>query len=70
MDDCSRCTWVYLLKHKSDTQSILEKFCIMVETQFSKKVKAIKTDNGTKFFMTAFFEKKGILHQLSCVETP
>ena len=42
----------------------------MVETQFSKKVKTIRSDNGTKFFMKDFFAKKGILHHLSCVETP
>ena len=69
VDDCSRCTWVYLLKHKSQTQSILEQFCTMIETQFLKKVKTIRTDNGTKFIMSDFFVKKGILHQLSCVET-
>ena len=32
VDDCSRSTWVYLLKHKSQTQSILEQFCNLVET--------------------------------------
>ena len=31
VDDCSRSTWVYLLKHKSQTQSILEQFCNLVE---------------------------------------
>ena len=66
----SRCTWVYLLKHKSQTQLILEQFCTMVETQFSKNVRAIRTDNGTEFIMKDFFAEKGILHQLSCVETP
>ena len=42
----------------------------MVETQFSKKVKTIRSDNGTEFIMSDFFAKRGILHQLSCVETP
>ena len=42
----------------------------MVETQFSKKVKTIRSENGTKFFMRDFFAKQGICHQLSCVETP
>ena len=42
----------------------------MVETQFLKKIKTIRTDNGTEFIMTDFFTKRGILHQLSCVETP
>ena len=70
VDDCSRCTWVYLLKHKSQTQPILEQFCTMIETQFLKKVKTIRTDNGTEFIMVDFFVKRGILHQLICVETP
>ena len=42
----------------------------MVETQFSRKVKTIRTDNGTEFIMKEFFAQRGILHQLSCVETP
>ena len=67
VDDCSRFSWVYLLKQKSQTQLILEQFCTMVETQFSKKIRAIRSKNGT---MKDFFAKKGILHQLSCVETP
>ena len=42
----------------------------MVETHFSRKVKVIRTDNGTQFIMSDFFAKRGILHHLSCVETP
>ena len=59
-----------MLKHKSQTQFVLEQFCTMVETQFSKKIKTLRSDNGTEFFMKDFFAKKGILHHLSCVETP
>ena len=59
-----------MLKCKSQTQSVLEQFCTMVETQFSKKIKNLRPDNGTEFFMKDFFAKKGILHHLSCVETP
>ena len=70
VDDYSRCTWVYLLKHKSQTQFVLEQFCTMVETQFSKKIKTLRSNNGTEFFMKYLFAKKGILHHLSCVETP
>ena len=70
VDDYSRCTWVYLLKHKSQTQAILEQFYLVIETQFSQKIKCIRTDNGTEFIMSNFFSQKGILHQLSCVETP
>ena len=44
----------------------------MIETQFLKKVKTIRIDIRTKFLMSNFFVvvKNGILHQLSCVETP
>ena len=41
----------------------------MVETQFLKKVKTIRTNNDIEFIMSDFFVKKGILHKLSCVET-
>ena len=69
VDDYSRCTWVYLLKRKSQTQTILEQFCTMVETKFCKKIKTLRSNNGTEFIMKDFFAKKGILHHLSCVET-
>ena len=32
----------------------------MVETQFSRKVKTIRTDNGTEFIMKGFFAQRGI----------
>ena len=70
VDDFSKCTWVYLLKTKSETQIIIRLFCNIVETQFNTKVKCIKSDNGTEFFMKDFFKTKGILHQLTGVETP
>ena len=70
VDDCSRTTWVYLLKHKSQTQTVLEQFYNLVETLFGRRIKVVRTDNGTEFFMKDFFAQKGILHQLSCVETP
>ena len=69
VDDHSRCTWVYLLKPKSETQALVEQFSNMVETQFAAKIKCLRSDNGTEFFMKDFFKSKGILHQLTCVET-
>ena len=70
VDDFSRWKWMYLLKYKSKTQSLLEQFCTMVENQFDKKIKCLRSDNGTEFIMTSFFKTRGILHQLSCVVTP
>lgn len=70
-DDFTRCTWVYLLKHKSDTYFLLSEFATMVHTQFVSKIKTIRTDNGTEVYLIFFFfHSNGILHQLSCVYTP
>lgn len=40
VDDCTRFTWVFLLKNKSDASSIISWFYAMVETQFQRKMKA------------------------------
>ena len=50
VDDFSRCTWIYLLKSKSETQVLLPQFYVFVETQFNKRIKCIRIDNGTKIF--------------------
>ena len=41
----------------------------MVVTQFHTNIKVIRTDNGPEFSLPSFYASKGILHQLSCVET-
>nr|GFA13553.1 putative ribonuclease H-like domain-containing protein [Tanacetum cinerariifolium] len=48
-DEYTRFSWVYFLKHKSDTFLILKNFITLVENQFNHKVKAIRCDNGTEF---------------------
>ena len=34
------------------------------------QIKTIRSDNGAKFLLKEFFQPNGILHQLSCVDTP
>jgi len=70
VDDHSRFTWVFLMKQKSQTRSLLQSFINLVETQFPHKVKCLRTNNGLEFLMSEFFASKGILHQRSCVESP
>ncbi|KAL4296927.1 hypothetical protein GQ457_12G004040 [Hibiscus cannabinus] len=55
---------------KSEVRSLVVSFCQLVQTQFSKTVKCIRTDNAKEFDMTSFFREKGIIHQNSCVHTP
>jgi hypothetical protein len=73
VDDHTRGTWVYLMKHKSQTTNVLVNFYKMIETQFNTKIKRIRSDNGTEFTnskVQTFLMDKGILHETSCVATP
>lgn len=73
VDDFSQCTWVYLMKFKSETYSFLKHFLAMVKTQYRCQVKQVRSDNGLEFFsnpMNKLLLEHGILHQSSCVGTP
>jgi transposase InsO family protein len=58
------------MKHKTQTCSLIQSFFSLVHTQFNIKIKCIRTDNSSEFKMETFFSTHGIIHQLSCVETP
>ncbi|XP_074297796.1 uncharacterized protein LOC141628572 [Silene latifolia] len=71
VDDCSRSVWVYLLLAKTEVTSVFMQFLSMVNTQFSKQVKVVRSDNGTEFHhMADYFLQQGIQFQTSCVGTP
>ena len=71
VDDYSRAVWIYLLKKKSEVAGTLINFFSMVERQFEKKVRVLRSDNGGEFMcLKSYFGKEGILHQTSCVYTP
>uniref|UniRef100_A0A2N9FD26 Integrase catalytic domain-containing protein n=1 Tax=Fagus sylvatica TaxID=28930 RepID=A0A2N9FD26_FAGSY len=73
IDDHSRCTWVYLLKKKSDVLPLFTQFLQMIKTQFNTVVRAIRSDNGGEYISDGFcsqLNQKGILQQLSCPYTP
>lgn len=58
---------------KSDVSTILKNFHVMVSTQFRKKLKVLKSDNGSEFFnhpSDALFKNFGIMYQRSCPYTP
>lgn len=70
VDDKSRYTWIYLLKHKYDIIGIIPKFYSYVQTQFNKNIKCFRTDNAKELEFKEFFEEKGIIHQKACVAKP
>ena len=70
VDYHSRFTWIFLMHTKAEARKNIIDFTAYVETQFSGKIKTIRTDNGFEFSMHDFYALKGIIHQTSCVETP
>ena len=45
----------------------------MIKNQFGVTVKRLRPDNARDYFnqtLTPFFQKEGILHESSCVDTP
>ena len=73
VDDYSRFTWLFLLKHKNEVLSVFKHFKSMVETQFSSKLKILRTDNGSEYInndFKSFCSISGILHQTSYPHTP
>ncbi|CAL2238911.1 unnamed protein product [Prunus armeniaca] len=73
IDDCTRLTWVFLLKNKHDVASILLEFYTMVSTQFHAQVKVFRTDNRGEYVnntLASFFLAQGIIHQTTTPFTP
>ena len=73
IDDFTRITWLYLLKHKSETFNAFTDFYQLVSTQFSSKIQTLRSDNGSEYMsnkMKQFLSFNGVVHQTSCVGTP
>ncbi|GJZ49776.1 putative ribonuclease H-like domain-containing protein [Tanacetum coccineum] len=72
-DDYSRFTWVFFLTTKDETSEILKCFIKEIENLVDKKVKIIRSDNGTEFknkLMDDFCREKGIKREYSVARTP
>ena len=73
VDDCTRYTWLFPLKHKSDFYECFLKFQKLVENQFERKIKIFQSDRGGEFTSNLFtnhLAQCGIAQQLSCPNTP
>ncbi|GJR24304.1 ribonuclease H-like domain-containing protein [Tanacetum coccineum] len=71
-DDYSRFTWVFFLTTKDETSEILNRFIKEIENLVDKKVKIIRSDNGTEFknkVMDDFCREKGIKREYSVART-
>ena len=55
-DDYTRVSWIYLLKNKYNVSHIFPVFCTMVQNQFGKKIKKIRSDNARDYFNQILFQ--------------
>ena len=49
IDDHTRCTWVYLLRKKSEVLPLFTQFLQLIKTQFNRVVKCIRSDNAKEY---------------------
>jgi hypothetical protein len=67
IDDYSKFTWIYLLKHKSEVFEKFREFQSLVERTFNRKIIALQSDWGGEYEkLNSFFTKVGISHLVSC----
>ena len=64
VDDYTRFTWVFLMRHKSKARNIVPKFFSLVETQFNKVIKKFRSNNAPKLQFIEYFAFEGVIHQL------
>lgn len=72
-DDYSGYRYVYFLKNKSEVERNIENFIAMAENVTGNKIKILRTDNGLEFVNEKILKicnKKGIVHQKTCIYTP
>ena len=54
MDDCSRYMWLQLLTSKDEAAVAIKKFKMRAEAKSGKKLRVLKTDQGSKFISVEF----------------
>ena len=73
IDDCSRFTYVFLLKHKDEAFHAFKVYKAEVENQLGRNIKTLRSDRGGEYFpndFNAYCEENGIIHQCSAPRTP
>jgi hypothetical protein len=72
VDDYSKFTWIYMLKHHSDLVPIFQTFHKMIQTQFSHTIKIFRSNNAQEYNDKSFLyilDSNGILPHRSCPYT-
>jgi len=73
VDDFSRKTFGYMIKHKSEVFVKFKLFKALVENQLERKIKCLRSDNGGEYIDSEFknfLAVNGIKHQTTIPRTP
>ena len=73
IDDFTRYTVIYLLKHKSEVFSKMQEYVAMVKTMFHRKPKMIRSDRGGEYTgneVVKFLKNEGIQIQYTAAYSP
>ena len=72
IDDCTRYSYVYLLKSKDEALEMFQHFKNEVENQFDRKIKVIRSDRGGEYEAPFgdFCLQHGIIHQTTAPYSP
>jgi hypothetical protein len=73
IDDKTRHTWMYILKHKDEVFERFLEWKALAEKCTGVKLKALRTDNGGEYTSNAFedyLRKEGIQHELTVPKNP
>ena len=54
IDEFCRYCWVYFLKHKSEVFRLFKVFKALVENQYGRKLKVLRSDNGGEYVKSEF----------------
>jgi len=66
IDDCSRYSKVYLIRHKDEIFDMFLSYKAKVENQLNRKIKRLRSDRGGEYtFFNDFCEKEGIIHEVT-----
>lgn len=58
------------MRTKSEATHLIQSFFKLVQTQFSKSIKAMRTNNARELTLTEFLQIAGTVHQFSCPHRP
>ena len=73
IDDCTRMTWVCLMKSRSEVNLLFQNFHKMVCSQYNAQVQVLRSDNGGEYLsfeLKRYLEAHGTIHQTTCFDTP